>query len=392
MRKESAAWKRDLLQDNVYNLFYFTGKRKLCKESQWRKTGFDDILNKRQGQRLAESTGKRVVTLSKFAVFVDLENCGAKVPTLKSILEKVKIRGDILLGKVYGYTDKFDDLKEVLLSNTFTVVPSLRYGISQKNNADIQLVIDALQVAYENELIDSFCIVSGDSDYVPLVGRLKSMGKFVLGISRSEAASNIFINACNEFQFLESVGKRNVEKPRKQKSSFTNEEVADESELNKLLTTVLEEQTDRDEIYASELKGTLLRLRPDFNEKAYGCATFYKLLMKLANRFGDLRVHNDNFDVMVGLNNSGDSQEAIPQLTRENWKEAFAAQIRAYKDGGFERVNPSILKADIITAYPDFNERAIGFKRFSDVMKQLEKDGLVVVEMDEQNTMLIKLL
>ena len=329
--------------------------------------------------------------LSKFAVFVDLENCGAKVATLNSILEKVKIRGDILLGKVYGYTDKFDDLKEILLSNTFTVVPSLRYGISQKNNADIQLVIDALEVAYKNELIDSFCIVSGDSDYTPLVGRLKSMGKFVLGISRSEAASNIFINACNEFQFLESVGKRNVEKPRKQRSAGNSEETADESELNKLLATVLEEQ-NRDEIYASELKDTLIRLRPDFNEKAYGCTTFYKLLMKLAAKFGDLRVHNDNFDVMVGLNNTSDSTETIPQLTRDNWREAFAAQIRAYKEGGFDRVNPSILKADIITAYPDFNERAIGFKRFSDVMKQLEKDGLVIVEMDEQKTMLIKLL
>ena len=332
-----------------------------------------------------------MINLSKFAVFVDLENCGAKVATLKSILEKVKIRGDILLGKVYGYTDKFDDLKEVLLSNTFTVVPSLRYGISQKNNADIQLVIDALEVAYKNELIDSFCIVSGDSDYVPLVGRLKSMGKFVLGISRSAAASNIFINACNEFQFLESVGKRNVEKPRKQRPAINNEEVADESELNKLLTAVLEEQT-RDEIYASELKGTLLRLRPDFNEKAYGCTTFSQVLMKLANRFGDLRVHNDNFNVTVSLNSAGDSGESIPQLNRENWREAFAAQIRAYKEGGFDRVNPSILKADIITAYPDFTEKAIGFKRFSDVMKQLEKDGLVVVEMDEQKTMLIKLL
>ena len=107
---------------------------------------------------------------------------------------------------------------------------------------------------------------------------------------------------------------------------------------------------------------------------------------------GDLRVHNDNFDVMVGLSNTSDSSESIPQLTRDNWREAFAAQIKAYKEGGFDRVNPSILKADIISAYPDFNERAIGFKRFSDVMKQLEKDGLVVVEMDEQNTMLIKLL
>ena len=66
---------------------------------------------------------------------MDLENCGAKVATLNSILEKVKIRGDILLGKVYGYTDRFSDLKEVLLSNTFTVVPSIRYGFAQKNNA-----------------------------------------------------------------------------------------------------------------------------------------------------------------------------------------------------------------------------------------------------------------
>ncbi len=330
--------------------------------------------------------------MSKFALFVDLENCGAKVETLNSILEKVKIRGDILLGKVYGYTDRFSDLKEVLLSNTFTVVPSLRYGIAQKNNADILLVIDALEVAFKNDLIDSFCIVSGDSDYTPLVGRLKSMGKFVLGISRSEAASTIFINACNEFQFLESVGTRKVAStPTKKRKASTNEEMMDESELNKLLCNVFEESSDTDEMYASELKSVLLRLRPDFNEKAYGCATFYKLLLKLAAKFGDLHVKNDNFNVMVSLNSPTET-ETRPQLTRDNWKEAFAAQLQAYKDGGFDRVNPSILKADILTAYPDFNERSIGFKRFSDMLKQLEKDGLLVVEMDEQKTMLIKLL
>ena len=330
--------------------------------------------------------------MSKFALFVDLENCGAKVETLNSILEKVKIRGDILLGKVYGYTDRFSDLKEVLLSNTFTVVPSLRYGIAQKNNADILLVIDALEVAFKNDLIDSFCIVSGDSDYTPLVGRLKSMGKFVLGISRSEAASTIFINACNEFQFLESVGTRKVASaPTKKRKASTNEEMMDESELNKLLCNVFEESSDTDEMYASELKSVLLRLRPDFNEKAYGCATFYKLLLKLAAKFGDLHVKNDNFNVMVSLNSPTET-ETRPQLTRDNWKEAFAAQLQAYKDGGFDRVNQSILKADILTAYPDFNERSIGFKRFSDMLKQLEKDGLLVVEMDEQKTMLIKLL
>ena len=332
--------------------------------------------------------------MAKFALFVDLENCGAKVATLNSILEKVKMRGDILMGKVYGYTDKFSDLKEVLLSNTFTVVPSLRYGIAQKNNADILLVIDALEVAYTNELIDSFCIVSGDSDYVPLVGRLKSMGKFLLGISRSEAASNIFINACNEFQFLESVGGRSAasktSKRQGRQNAAASEEMKDEAEINKLICSILEESSDADEMYASELKGVLLRLRPDFNEKAYGCASFYKMLTRLASRYGDIHVTNDNFNVMVSLNTASD--ESVPQLTHENWREGFAAQLQAYKEGGFDRVNPSILKADILTTYPDFNERTIGFKRFSDVMKQLEKEGLLVLEMDDQRTMLIKLL
>ena len=329
--------------------------------------------------------------MAKFAIFVDLENCGAKVPTLNSILEKVKIRGDILLGKVYGYTDRFSDLKELLLSNTFTVVPSLRYGIAQKNNADIQLVVDALEVAFTNPLIDSFCIVSGDSDYTPLVGRLKSMGKFVLGISRSEAASTVFINACNEFQFLEGVSGRTVAPAAPKKHRASTEEAADEAELNKLIVSILEESADTDGMYASELKGILLRLRPDFNEKSYGCSSFGKLLTKLSQRFGELRVKNDNFNMMVNLN-SAESAEGRPQLTKDNWREAFAAQLQAYRDGGFERVNPSILKADILTSYPDFTERSIGVKRFSDVMKQLEKDGLVVVEMDEQKTMLIKLL
>ncbi len=333
---------------------------------------------------------------AKYAVFVDLENCGAKVATLSSILEKVKMRGDILLGRVYGYTDRFSDLKEILLSNTFTVVPSIRYGIAQKNNADIQLVVDALEVAYTNGLIDSFCIVSGDSDYTPLVGRLKAMGKFVLGISRSEAASTIFINACNEFQFLESMGGHTAAPARgkKKRTDSVSEEQMDLADLNKLLCSVLEEQSDKEEMYASELKGVLMRLRPDFNEKTYGCATFYKLLAKISSKFGDLHVTNDNFNVMVSLTSKAESadDDTAPQLTRENWREAFAAQLKAYKEGGFDRVNPSILKADIVTTYPDFNERSIGFKRFSDVMKQLEKDGLVVVEMDEQKTMLIKLL
>ena len=144
---------------------------------------------------------------SHFALFVDLENCGGKKSMLMDVIERVKIRGDILIGKVYGYTDSYSDLKEILLSNTFAVVPSLRFGRNQKNSLDIQLVIDALDVAYTNSLIDSFCIVSGDSDYVPLVGKLKTMGKFVLGISRSAVSMYETGNREPDLETLEKIAK-----------------------------------------------------------------------------------------------------------------------------------------------------------------------------------------
>ena len=198
-----------------------------------------------------------------FALFVDLENCGGKKSMLMDVIERVKIRGDILIGKVYGYTDSYSDLKETLLSKTFTVVPSLRYGRNQKNSLDIQLVIDALDVAFRNELIDSFCIVSGDSDYVPLVGKLKSMGKFVLGISRSEAASNVFMSACSEFQFLESVASG------KERPAAAVGEALTLQDVNDLIVTILEDNGSG-EMLASEVKGVLLRLRPNFSEKSVG--------------------------------------------------------------------------------------------------------------------------
>ena len=322
---------------------------------------------------------------SNFAVFVDLENVGAKESLLLSIIEKVKIRGDILLGKVYGYTDRYTDLKPVLLSNTFAVVPSLRWGKVQKNNLDIQLVIDAMEVAYTNPLIDSFCIVSGDSDYTPLVGRLKSMGKHVLGISRSEAASSIFVNACNEFVFLESVAKR---QPKKKPKDERASEDGDINELISQVETIVGDQTE-EQMYASELKDTLNRLRPDFSERSYGCATFGKLVAAITKRSDKLTSWMENSSLMIGLDTEDEDQE--PKLDKNNWVSAFEQALEHFKDEGFDRVNPSILKATIQADYPSFEEKQIGFKRFSDVMKALEKRGLLVVEMDDAHTMLLRI-
>ena len=329
---------------------------------------------------------------TNFAVFVDLENAGAKESMLNNIIEKVKIRGDILLGKVYGYTDRYSNLKECLLSNTFSVVPSLRYGKNQKNNLDIQLVIDAMEVAYTNPLIDSFCIVSGDSDYMPLVGRLKAMGKHVLGISRSEVASGIFIKACNEFIFLESVASSSS-KPKKaarpaQEQDSDHDAEPSLDEIRKLALTILQDQ-DEDQMYASSLKDTLMRLHPDFNERSYGCSTFGRFVQLIVKDFPQLKAWTEASSLMIGVNTA--AAETGPVLNRSNWLPAFKEALGRFKDDGFERVNPSILKAAIQADYPTFDEKQIGFKRFSDIMKALEKEGLLVVEMDEQHTMLLKI-
>lgn len=319
---------------------------------------------------------------AKFAVFVDLENAGAKEAILTNIIDKVKIRGDILLGKVYGYTDRYSDLKECLLSNTFSVVPSLRYGKNQKNSLDIQLVIDAMEVAYANPMIDSFCIVSGDSDYMPLVGKLKAMGKHVLGLSRSEAASSIFIKACNEFIFLESVA---VSKPAQKKKE--NGAVLDLPQMVSLAEAIVSDQ-DEDMMYASELKDTLLRLRPEFNERDYGCATFGKFVALLESKSDKLHMWVEGSSLKIGLN---DKEAPEKQLSLQNVIEAVREHLLRFKRDGFERINPSILKLSIRTEYPNFDERQIGFKRFSDLMKELEKEGMLEVEMDEANTMLLKI-
>ncbi len=326
-----------------------------------------------------------LVGKSNFAVFVDLENAGAKESMLRYIIEKVKIRGDILLGKVYGYEDRYSSLKQCLLSNTFAVVPSLRYGKVQKNNLDIQLVIDALEVAYVNPLIDSFCIVSGDSDYTPLVGKLKSMGKHVLGISRSEVASNIFINACNEFIFLESVAVKQQPAEKKHKDPVTSGDI---QELVGIVENILDDQ-DEEQMYASELKDTLMRLRPDFDERSYGSPTFGKLMSVLAEKSSKLQVWTKNSSLMIGL--SGAESEDQHRIDKNNWVPAFEQALERFKSDGFDRINPSILKATIQADYPDFDEKQIGFKRFSDVMKELEKQGLLVVELDDARTMLLKI-
>ena len=120
-----------------------------------------------------------------------------------------------------------------------------------------------------------------------------------------------------------------------------------------------------------------------------------RLLAKLSSHYGTIRFRNDSYNVMVSLVPEAAaalSAAGASPMTKDTWRQAFQEQLQRYKDDGFERINPSILKADITSVYPDFTEKSIGFKRFSDVLKQLEKDGFLALEQDGQRNLLIKML
>ena len=131
-----------------------------------------------------------------------------------------------------------------------------------------------------------------------------------------------------------------------------------------------------------------MRLRPDFSERSFGCSTFGKLIALISSRSEKLRSWTEQSSLMIGLSAA---EEEVKHIDKNNWLAAFTAALEQFKSEGFERINPSILKATIVTEYPGFEEKQIGFKRFSDVMKALEKEGLLLVEMDEQRTMLLKI-
>ena len=141
---------------------------------------------------------------------------------------------------------------------------------------------------------------------------------------------------------------------------------------------------------ASEVKSVLLRLRPNFSEKSLGFSTFGKLLTRLSQQFGSFSMVSEQYNLIVVLNQAH-SQQAV-QLTRENYTGVFARILAEYKRDGFDRVNPSLLKSAVQADYPDFTERQIGLRRFSDVLRALEREGLLALEMDESGNMLINIL
>ncbi len=215
------------------------------------------------------------------AVFIDFENMGLGFNNrrdrfeITKVLERLVEKGKIVCKKAYADWSRFGMYTGGLHEAAIELIEIPRRGVTGKNSADIRLVVDAIDLAYSKDHIDTFVIVSGDSDFSPLVSKLKELGKHVIGLGLSDATSDLLRDNCDEFIYYEDLDRApiipiavNEQIPEKKRKVFAI-----------LLDSLLALRRENKEvIYSSMLKDTIKRKKPSFNEDYYGYRTFSELL------------------------------------------------------------------------------------------------------------------
>jgi uncharacterized protein (TIGR00288 family) len=244
------------------------------------------------------------------AVFCDFENVALGVRDMnydkfdiKPVLERLLLKGSIVVKKAYCDWDRYKSFKGTMHEANFELIEIPHVRQSGKNSADIRMVVDALDLCYTKAHVDTFVIISGDSDFSPLVSKLRENAKRVIGVGVKQSTSDLLVTNCDEFIFYDDLvreqrraaAKRDERKaqPQQQGRRPSDDRKREEMEARKLqaLEMVVEtfdalvsERGDTGKIWASLLKDTLKRRRPDFNESYFGFRTFGNLLEEAQTR------------------------------------------------------------------------------------------------------------
>ncbi len=218
----------------------------------------------------------------RLAVFLDFENLalgfdrprgGAKFE-IDKVLKRLVEKGKILVKKAYADWTRFSDDKKKLHEAAFELIDIPKRARTGKNSADIRLCVDAMDLCYGKEHIDTFVVVSGDSDFSPLVSKLKENGKSVIGLATEGAASAMLVENCDEFIFYEE-----LEQVASRPPHLTQQIPKEKRPVFQLLIeSIIALMRDKDILYSSMVKETMKRKRPAFNEGRYGYRAFGELL------------------------------------------------------------------------------------------------------------------
>ncbi|MGA7614383.1 MAG: NYN domain-containing protein [Thermoanaerobaculia bacterium] len=217
----------------------------------------------------------------KIALFIDYENLAIGVREAKYkkfdidlLLERLLEKGKIVVKRAYCDWDKFQELKRELHEAAIELIDIPARNYSGKNSADIRLVVDAMDMAWSKEHIDVFVIASGDSDFSPLVSKLKENDKFVIGVGVKSSSSDLLIANCDEFIFYEDLVRGVTNVPQ------VASEDKKQAECFKLLIDSIKAlmRENKEILWGSMVKQTMQRKKPTFNEEYYGYDTFSQLL------------------------------------------------------------------------------------------------------------------
>jgi uncharacterized protein (TIGR00288 family) len=238
------------------------------------------------------------------ALFCDFENVALGVRDAKyarldinKVLERLLLKGNIVVKKAYCDWDRYKEFKADMHQASFELIEIPHVSMSGKNSADIRMVVDALDLCYTKSHVDTFVIISGDSDFSPLVSKLRENDKTVIGVGVKNSSSDLLIANCDEFIFYDDlVREKTGNKPKRKPQSKPaapgeagpkdNEDKTDEA-LDLVIQTVealIAERGAEEKIWGSMVKQALKRRKPGFNESYYGFSSFSKLLDEAESR------------------------------------------------------------------------------------------------------------
>ncbi|RPH57846.1 NYN domain-containing protein, partial [bacterium] len=251
----------------------------------------------------------------KIAMFCDFENIALGVRDsdigkfdINMVLERLLEKGKIIVKKAYADWERYSDYKRPFHEAAIELIDIPQKFYSGKNSADIKMVVDAMDLSYSKEHLDTFVILSGDSDFSPLVSKLKENNKYVIGVGVKNSSSNLLVDNCDEFIYYEDVWRDSQKGP---KLDGLNKKTAEAFSLMIESIQALARE-NKDVLWGSMIKQTMQRKKPSFNEGYYGYSTFSELLED-AERKNIIKLKKDQRSgtyIVTGFAKTGESVAA----------------------------------------------------------------------------------
>ncbi len=349
----------------------------------------------------------------RIALFIDYENLaigaredlGGMSFDLKPLADALADRGRVVVRRAYADWSYFDEDRRMLTSHHVELIEiPQRLGAVRKNAADIKMAVDAIELCFERDYITTFVICTGDSDFTPLVAKLRELNRRVIGVGLQASTSKLLPPACDEFLFyerLEGVEVPERKRPREGRrggrpaaaapdrapvdgaeaamaAQIEDEETVEAAPpgdivaLGKLVTQTLSglQRSTGGAVLASSLKRAILRKDPTFNEADYGFRAFGELLRHLADRH------------IIELNQGGargDPEVTFPERTGGDESQAFALLRDVVADLQAKGGPPPLsgLKNQLRKRDPNFSEKEFGFGGFLQFCKAAQTRGFI---------------